>query len=60
MLVRMDERQKLLDDLARCLTRRNLTTDEQARDAVDETIREIENRLAELDQKSESDYRRWC
>jgi ribosome-associated translation inhibitor RaiA len=45
MLVRMDERQKLLDELARYLTLRNLTTDEQAREAIDETIREIEDRL---------------
>jgi len=42
MLVRMDERQKLLDDLARHLTLRNLTTDEQAREAIDES-REIED-----------------
>ena len=55
----MDERQKLLDDLARHLTVRDLTTDEQARSAIDESIRDIENRLAEIDQTSESDYRRW-
>jgi hypothetical protein len=54
MLVRMDERQKLLDDLARRLTVRSLTTDEQAREAIDESIRDIENRLEELDQKAES------
>jgi phosphopantetheine adenylyltransferase len=50
----MDERQKLLDDLARRLTVRSLTTDEQAREAIDESIRDIENRLEELDQKAES------
>jgi hypothetical protein len=54
MLVRMDERQKLLDDLARRLTVRSLTIDEQAREAIDESIRDIENRLEELDQKAES------
>jgi hypothetical protein len=59
MLVQMDERQKLFDDLARRLTVRDLTTDEQARSAIDERIRHIENRLAEIDQTSESDYRRW-
>ena len=56
MQVRMDERQKLLDDLARYLTVRNLTTDEQARNAIDERIRDIENRLAEMDQLAESDH----
>jgi hypothetical protein len=45
MLVRMDERQKIRDDLARHLTFRKLTTDEQAREAIDERIREIEDRL---------------
>jgi hypothetical protein len=49
----MDERQILLDELARHLTVRNLTTDEHARDAIDEKIRDIENRLAETDQSSE-------
>jgi hypothetical protein len=56
----MDEWQKLLDDLARRLTLRTLTTDARARDAIDESIRDIEDRLAELDEKSESDHRRWC
>ena len=51
MLVQMDGRQKLLDDLARRLTVRDLTTDEQARSAIDESIRDIENRLEGLDQK---------
>jgi hypothetical protein len=60
MLVRMDERQKLLDDLARHLTARNLTTDEEARAAIDERVREIESRLTELKQEAESDHRRWC
>jgi len=59
MQVRMDERQKLLDDLARYLTVRNLTTDEQARNAIDERIRDIENRLEGLDQKAESYNRDW-
>jgi hypothetical protein len=49
MLMRMDERQRLLDDLARSLTLRKLTTDEQAPDAIDERIRDIESRLAGLD-----------
>jgi flagellar motility protein MotE (MotC chaperone) len=53
-LVRVDERQKLLDELARYLTFRKLMTDKQARDAIDERIREIENRLAEIDQSSEN------
>ena len=52
--MRVDERQKLLDDLARHLTVRDLTNDEQARSAIDETIRGIENRLEELDQKTKS------
>jgi hypothetical protein len=52
MRVPMDEQQKLLDDLARRLTLRNLTTDEQAREAIDESIADIESRLAEMDQKS--------
>jgi len=56
----MDERQKLLDDLARRLTLRNLTTDKQAREAIDESIRAIENHLAEMEQEAESDQRRWC
>ena len=59
MQVRMDERQKLLHDLARYLTVRNLTTDEQARNAIDERIRDIENRLEGLDQKAESYNRDW-
>jgi len=59
MLVRMDERQKIRRDLARHLTLRNLTTDEQARAAIDETIRDIENRLAEMEQEAENDHRRW-
>ena len=50
----MDERQKLADDLTRYLTLRGLTTDEQAIRAIDETIRDIENRLAEIDQPSEN------
>jgi hypothetical protein len=58
-LVRMDERQKLRDDLARYLTLRNLTTDEQAREAIDERIRDIENHLAEMEQEAESDQQRW-
>jgi hypothetical protein len=49
----MDERQKLLDDLARHLTVRKLTTDEQARDAINETIRDIEERLAQIDQSTD-------
>jgi hypothetical protein len=60
MVVRMDERQKLLDDLARHLTVRKLTTDEQARDAIDETIRDIESHLAELEHEAESDHHGWC
>jgi hypothetical protein len=59
MLVRMDERQKIGDDLARHLTLRNLTTDEEARAAIDERIREIEDRLAEMEREAESDQRRW-
>jgi hypothetical protein len=51
--VSMDERQKLLDDLARHLTVRKLTTDEQARDAINETIRDIEERLAQIDQSTD-------
>ena len=50
----MDERPELLDELARHLTVRDLTTDEQALSAIDETIRDIENRLEGLDQKTES------
>jgi hypothetical protein len=57
MLVRMDERQKLRDDLARYQTIRGLTTDEQAIRAIEEMIGAIENRLAEMDQKSESGHR---
>jgi hypothetical protein len=53
-----DERQELLDELARHLTVRDLTTDEQARSAIDETIRGIENRLAEMRQEAESDQQR--
>jgi len=49
----------MLDELARHLTVRNLTTDEQARHAIDERLRDIESRLAEMDQRSESDHRRW-
>jgi hypothetical protein len=48
-----DERQKLLDDLARHLTARKLTTDEQARDAIDEKVRDIEKRLAHIEQSPE-------
>jgi hypothetical protein len=59
MLVRMDERQKLVDELARYLTLRNLTTDDQAREAIDERIRDIENRLEGLDQKADSYSRHW-
>ena len=59
MLVRMDERQKIRDDLARHLTVRDLTTDEQARSAIEETIRDIENRLERLHQKAESYHRDW-
>jgi F0F1-type ATP synthase membrane subunit b/b' len=54
MLMPIDERQKLLDELARYLTFRKLMTDKQARDAIDTRIREIENRLAEIDQNSEN------
>jgi hypothetical protein len=50
----MDERPELLDELARHLTVRDLTTDEQALSAIDETIRDIENRPEGLDQKTES------
>jgi hypothetical protein len=56
----MDEDQKLLDELARRLILRSLTTDEQARNAIDERIRDIENRLAEMEQQAESDQWRWC
>jgi hypothetical protein len=52
MLVRMDEQQKLLDDLSRHLTARKLTTDERARDAIDEKIRDIEKRLALIEQST--------
>ena len=55
----MDERQKIRDELARHLTVRDLTTDEQARSAIDETIRDIENRLEGMDQKAESYHRDW-
>ena len=55
----MDERQKLLQDLARHLTVRDLTIDEQARSAIDEPIRDIENRLEGMDQKAESYHRDW-
>jgi hypothetical protein len=57
MLVRMDERQKLRDDLARYQTIRGLTTDEQAIRALEELSGALENRLAEMDQKSESGHR---
>ena len=49
----MDERYKLERDLAHYRTLRALTTDEQAIEAIDETIRGIENRLAEIDEGSE-------
>jgi hypothetical protein len=45
----MDERQKLLNDLAHYLTARGLTTDQEAVRAIDEKIRDIEIRLTELD-----------
>jgi hypothetical protein len=54
MPMRVDERQKLRDDLARYLTFRKLMTDKQARDAIDERIREIENHLAEIDGRRET------
>ena len=53
----MDERQKLFDELARYLTLRGLTTDEQAIQAIDEKIRDIEKQLAEIDQKLEGGQR---
>jgi hypothetical protein len=59
-VIPMDERQKLLDELTRHLTLRGLTTDEQALRAIDEKIRDIENRLEEIDQQSESDQQRGC
>ena len=54
MPVRMDERQKIRDDLARRLTMRSLATDEQARDAIDERMREIEDPLAEMEQEPDA------
>ena len=45
----MDERHKLERDLAHYRTLRALITDEQAIGAIDETLRDIESRLAEID-----------
>ena len=56
---RMEKRQKLLADLARHLTLRNLTTDEEARAAINERVRDIESRLAEMDQSAKSYHRGW-
>jgi hypothetical protein len=53
MLVGMDERQKLVDDLARYLTLRGLTTDERTIRAIDEMIRKVEDRLDEIDRSPE-------
>jgi hypothetical protein len=52
----MDERQKLQDDLDRYQTLRELVTDQPAIAAIEEQIREIRDRLAQLENESGRPY----
>ena len=56
----MDKREKLRDKLARYRTLRDLITDGRAIEAIDEAIKKIEARLAEIEASREDGAKPIC